>query len=136
MKRLLILLIAISFASIAVFGFLAMDHDNMANGGCLASAASGSPCPEKANPFAVAFFHLNAFAKFGTALLVENSTILFSILLVLFSAFTIWGTGFKPQKPEAVRLFNYKFSSVQYNSFAQEIAYWLAILKNSPALSF
>jgi len=136
MKRLFVLLIVISFVAIAVFGFLGMDHDNMAGGGCLASAANGSPCPEKANPFAVAFFHLNAFAKFGTALLVENLMLLFSILVALFAILTIWGTGFKLQKQELTGFSSFRSLSVQYNSFARKIAYWLTLLRNSPALGF
>jgi hypothetical protein len=135
MKRLFILLIAISFASIAVFGFLAMSHDSMDNSGCLASTAEGALCPTT-NPFIIAFFHQNAFAKFGTALLVENLTLLFSILVALFAVLTIWGTGFKLQKQELTGLFNFKSLSVQYNSFARKIAYWLTLLRNSPALGF
>jgi len=136
MKRLLILLIIISFAAITVFGFLGMDHNNMADGGCLASAASNSPCPTKTSAFAIAFFHLNAFAKFGTALLIDNLTVFFSLLLALFTVLTIWGTGFKLQKPELVGSLSFKSLSVQYNSFAQKIAYWLTLLRNSPALIF
>ncbi len=135
MKKLFVLLIVISFVAIAVFGFLGMDHNNM-TGGCFASAANGSPCPTKASAFAIAFFHLNAFAKFGTALLIDNLIVLFSLLITLFSVLTIWGTGFKLQKQEFIGFFSFKSLSVQYNSFARKIAYWLALLKNSPALGF
>ena len=69
MKSKFAFFIILSFASISVFGFLAMGHE--AGHNCLAAAVQGMDCPE-GGLLSVISFHLDAYRNFSLATIVSS----------------------------------------------------------------
>ena len=71
MRSVFIIVLAGSFLGITLFGVLAANHENShAFMGCLASLVKGSMCPDQADLFSFANFHLDVFKVFSLAFLV------------------------------------------------------------------
>ncbi len=75
--------LAISFISIAVFGFVGMGHFG-SHDSCLAAAANLGCLDSSDNSLAVANFHIETFKKFSTATLnLYISVLLLSLLFFI-----------------------------------------------------
>ena len=83
MKFWLTIVITASFLGIAVFGVFAMSHGGHRYGGCVATTATGAPCPSESNALVSALFHLNAFKNFSTAAFVNLAARLLLFAFVL-----------------------------------------------------
>lgn len=136
MKSALAVISIIGFASIAVFGFLAIGHINeMAHRGCLAALSQNGICPSASNvPLAAAFSHLNILKSFSTALLGNSiSLLVLMILAVIVSGFI--------KIPDAsiglsnAVLFLPRLLETGNNSISRNLN-WLAIHFNSPSFVF
>lgn len=130
MNKIVAAILAMGFASVAVFGFFAMAH-SMSHTNCIAATLNGRVCTAT-DVFGVAAYHLSAFQKAAQADLPGTLTLLTvfaAILLGLFAAKN-WilplaaglRTGVPPQK----------FPIPQANSFWR----WLSFHENSPNFSF
>ena len=85
--KLLAAFLVLGFASVAIFGFLAMSHESgQGTGFCLAEIAQKTACPE--HGLAAAVFHLNFFKSFSSTL--PASLFLFAAVLFL------WGRAKAP----------------------------------------
>lgn len=86
------IIIAISFVSVAVFGFWLMTHDQMmGHGSCVANTIQGSLCA-KMNPFAFAGFHISAFNNF-VSVVIQNLAIAALMVFALTAAIAMTFLG-------------------------------------------
>lgn len=127
MKKLLILALILSFASLAIFGFIAMSQD----GGCLASALQGGAvCPPNAGELEVAGFHLNAFKIFTSATfnigLLATLALFFTLMLSVF-----FGKGLF-LLPVKISVKRNNFSRSYDSNFKSLLHSWLSFHTNSP----
>lgn len=78
-------LILFSFATIAIFGFMAMEHGDHGHMGCIAATAQGGGCPQS-KEFDFTIFHLEAYKSFSSSVLADNfSSSLFAVALFLMA---------------------------------------------------
>lgn len=133
MKELFIILLIMSFISIAVFGVFSM-HSEMQNhnDNCIAAAVQGIDCPKQNNIFDFLFFHFSAFKNL---LIVISGNSVF--LLSIFYSFIIWiamrvlfgNSGLPIFSFTRYKLKQFKLFSLL---FRYKFFYWLALHENSP----
>ena len=132
MKRLIPLLLIISFLGIAIWGSMLFDMGPNHTGGCIAYAVDGTACPTNTAGFAT--HHITALQTFARALapLVPNwLVLLMSLFLVSVFLFIFYKTLLYP-KPALLlqRLRNLALKS----SYSQtKIISWLSLFEISPA---
>ncbi len=124
MKALFSILAIISFVTIAVFGFSAMEQDPEHGHSkiCIATVANGFECPPGTN---LIDFHLNAFRTFS------NATLLAYSLLALFVALWTLPTGPFGLKP--VLKFQTKDRGPLFISRETILKSWFSLHENSPS---
>jgi hypothetical protein len=77
------IILVISFAVVAVFGFWLMTHEQMmGHGNCVANTVQGSMCAQT-NPFAFAGFHISAFNNFFSVIFQNFIVFILSTLALL-----------------------------------------------------
>jgi polyferredoxin len=86
--KFLTLLLIIGFASIAVFGFIAMNDNEGGHTGCIAATAQGAVCPSTNLGDFIAF-HANAFRVFSTATFAPSVLSLIALALLAFAGFAL-----------------------------------------------
>lgn len=124
--KFLVALALVSFLGITLFGVLAANHGTShAFMGCLASLVKGVMCPDQANLFSFATFHLDVFKVFSLA-----------FVLSLFLATVIASRVFAKDGPLQI------FAKVRPSRtkpfmprIEQAISRWLSLLQNSPSVS-
>lgn len=134
MKPIVAFLIVFSFFGIAVFGF-AQTNDGMPIK-CVAAAAGTMNCPQTANPFAFAGFHVDALKTFSQAPFGQNLSILALFLAALFLVIAMRVLAWRN-----FRLFP-AFSSFHLRNLfelpilgrVKWLIGWLCLRENSPAL--
>ena len=135
MKSSLTILLVSSFIGIAAFGFVGMHRGMQAHDGdCIAATVQGAGCPKQASPADYAAFHLDAFKIFSSAAFSEN---FLSVLLLAFTALFLIGLGFFRQflfRPPQPILSRHKFRNTFSFPQKRELARWLALHENSPAV--
>lgn len=129
MKFFLPTALIISFVSIAVFGFAAMDHGNGDHSGCVASTAKAINCSGESGALAFIGFHFGAFKNFSTATFSGMSSV-FLLLSVLVFAILLKQSGNGFISIPIARYDRAQFSSVQ----KERLTRWLAFHENSPSL--
>ena len=137
MNRIFADILFISFASIALCGFSAMNHNGGNNhSGCIAAITQGENCLRVNDILSFAAFHLNTFKSFSEAVFNKSA----SVMLFLFAILAIGAAlalirGISPGK--------LNFTSNRYNkSLAlfispseEQIMRWLSLRENSPSFS-
>ncbi|MBI2635199.1 MAG: hypothetical protein HYW79_01490 [Parcubacteria group bacterium] len=127
MKYAFVTFLIISFAGVAVFGFLSMIYGDIHDGGCIASSGMNALCPLN-DAFTFVVFHLGAFKYFSTAVLV-------AVLLTLLSGIVFSLLPRPLDKDEDDNfVFSYNFGKFPILSKNKEITRWLSLHINSPAL--
>ncbi|MDP2664450.1 MAG: hypothetical protein Q8O97_00545 [bacterium] len=124
MKSVFTILLAVSFLGITLFGVLAANHENShAFIGCLASLVKGSMCPDRADLFSFANFHLDIFKVFSLAFLII--LLLAGGILVAFP------------RSEVSR--SARFQIKRLETFVARVQHaflsWLSLHENSPSIS-
>lgn len=138
MKIIFVNFIIFSFIAVAVFGFMAMNHNiGHESKGCIA-VVQGIDCKNTAGDFNLALFHINAFKGFSTALF--NKSFISVFLLFIFCVFFI-----KFWRKKNVYILLLKFLNLRkifyflesfFNSFIKELNHWLSLHENSPTVIF
>ncbi len=83
MRKMLFLTLILAFSGTAVFGFLAMGHNELGrHNGCLAVSIFKFAC-SLMGQLDLANFHINAFKSFSTAIFILN--LVLASLILLFS---------------------------------------------------
>lgn len=133
MKMSFIILLIMSFISIAVFGVFSM-HSEMQNhsDNCVAASFQGTDCPKQNNIFDFIFFHFGAFKNI-LAVIFSN----FSFSLLIFYSFIIGIVGgalLGNSGPPKSNFKRYKLRRLELFSslFRYKFFYWLALHENSP----
>lgn len=134
MKSALTILLLVSLASIAIFGFLAMNHG--ASHFCIAALANGLDCLGD-NSFSSLLFHANAYKSFSNA--VFNAEFLRTSAIVLL----IIGISFAflfPDSSSRLPLSQFRYQKISgfFLSIAKKcFSYWIALHeKRDPSLVF
>lgn len=127
MKTALTTLVILSFAGIAVFGILAMGHNEFNHKGCIAAVSKGLSCME--NGFASFLFHANVFKSFS--MLILNAV--FAVFLLAISSFVLKTSFLVPQN-FSFGFVNQQFSENLY-SHREKLRNWLSLHENSPSLN-
>ena len=136
MKALFIILLVISFISIAIFGVFSMHPEMQShNDNCVAATVQGTDCPKQNNLFDFVFFHFNAFKNFLTAI---SSNSVFS-LLIFYSFIILIGIKAFLRNSEPLR-FNFARNELKrlevFNPPSRhKFFYWLSLHENSPSAS-
>ena len=134
MKSILTLILIISFAGIAVFGFTLFSHGmSESTSGCITSPIDGTPCPT--NIVAMTLQHISALQTLTTSVMPSFSSwilLLAFILLVSFSISTFYKSLFYPK----LEFSHQRLRDLASNSFysKQKITSWLSLFELSPAL--
>lgn len=135
MKELFLILLIMSFISIAVLGVFSM-HSEMQNhsDNCVAAAVQGTDCPKQNNIFDFLFFHFGAFKNLLTVIPGNPA-----FLLSIFYSFIIWiaiGVLFGNSEPPIFSFTRYKLKQLKSFSllFRYKFFYWLALHENSPTV--
>lgn len=136
MKSLLILLLSSGFIAVAVFGFVAMHHEDGNHTGCIAEKAQGvSACAEE-NLLTFVSFHLETVKRFGTAILGSPIiNIIFILGLALISGSSLISR--ERIKNDLGNLYS-GWNRLRLNRsylFKEEFNRWLALRENSPSLT-
>lgn len=133
MKELFIILLTMSFISIAVFGVFSM-HSEMQNhsDNCVAAAVQGIDCPKQNNILDFLFFHFGAFKNLLTAI-SGNPVFLLSIFYSFIIWIAIWVLFGNLGQP-IFSFTRYKLKQLKPFSllFRYKFFYWLALHENSP----
>lgn len=128
------IILIISFASVAVFGFWLMTHDQMmGHGSCVANTVQGSMCAQ-VSPFAFAGFHISAFNSFISVIMQNLATFaLIIIALIAMIAMAFLGIMGAPPSAKPYRLPNYgnKPEFIHKIRFAT----WYSLHENSPSFA-
>lgn len=133
MKRILPLLLIISFLGIAAFGASFFDMSMGHSGGCVASAVDGTVCPTDIVGFAT--HHVSALQTLmGTAVPPDSGLVLLlaSLLLVSVGVFLFFKNSLLPKPnflPQRLRELSFNHLRSQ-----QKIISWLSLFELSPAL--
>ena len=136
MKALFMILLVISFISIAIFGVFSMHPEMQShNDNCVAATVQGTDCPKQNNLFDFVFFHFNAFKNFLTAI---SSNSVFS-LLIFYSFIILIGIKAFLRNSELLR-FNFARNELKrlevFNPPSRhKFFYWLLLHENSPSAS-
>jgi len=122
-------LIFISFAGIALFGFIVMEHEGQRHMGCIAATSQGGGCPQS-KEFDFTIFHLEAFKSFSSSILAGGfSSELFLLALFFIAALFIHPAGIFSPDPILRSLTIY--SHPPYSS-KEEFTRWLSLHEQSP----
>ncbi|KKT40946.1 MAG: hypothetical protein UW30_C0015G0017 [Candidatus Giovannonibacteria bacterium GW2011_GWA2_44_13b] len=122
-------LILIGFASIALFGFMVMEHEEHGRMGCIAVVSQGADCPRGAG-LDVAIFHLEAYKSFSLSILADN----FSYTLFLFALFFAAMLFIYPAVISPLNLF-LRAGTIYSSPFyfhKEEFTRWLSLHEASP----
>lgn len=124
MKSAFAILALVSLTSVAVFGFITMNHEGeQGHGGCIAATARGVDCPAVVGTLGLAFFHLDTFKGFSLGL----------VIAVLALALLFWFAQ------DFVYIFSEFYIGAARETFAfssfRDFTRWLALHENSPALA-
>ena len=132
MKRAFIAFLIISFIAIAVFGFVSIGHTD-GNVGCIAETSQGV-CPMEGSSLGTAFFHLNSFKSFSTALITTDSLI--SLITIALSAliYALFALSHTSESPILARV-SYKIADKGpiISASKSRILSFLSLFENSPA---
>ncbi len=127
MKDVFAALAILSFVSVAIFGFLAMDMNNLAGGhqNCIAETANANGlCPN--DIIDLSFFHVNTYKSFSLAVFA-------SFLALLLIAGFLW---IKIQNKNFEFLEKTFFTNLNlaYKPSQEKTFHWISLLENSPSL--
>ncbi len=132
-------ILLIGFIGIALFGFIGMPHQmsGHSGSGCLASFVVGkSLCPDGANSFSYAFYHIQAYQFFSNALTSSVATILAiiaSAFILIFALKNFYTRPVLKNQNFYLKKRIIEISNSLHSSFRNFIR-WLSILENSPSL--
>jgi len=132
MKQFGAILILISVASAALFGFILLAHNSLHASGCINLLSQGAPCPEF-GVFTSAIFHVELLKKLSTATLIFafiSLLIIASALIVRLRTF-----GFFDKSARVVRAVTPWNSSPTQHYQLRLMRAFLARFENSPAIS-
>lgn len=136
-------ILLIGFVSLAVFGVFGMHaqadmnmrgHD-MPTSNCVGATVNGTDCPKQADPIDYLTFHFDAFRSFSLATFGES--VMGAFLLLAFAALLFVGLAFfKPHlfEPPQLAFSRQRFGDPFSPPQKQELARWLALHENSPAV--
>ncbi|KKT41365.1 MAG: hypothetical protein UW28_C0010G0006 [Parcubacteria group bacterium GW2011_GWA2_44_13] len=124
--------ILISFAGIALFGFIVMEHEGHGHIGCIAATSQGGGCPQS-KEFDFTIFHLEAYKSFSSSILAGSfSPLLFLLALFLIAALFICPAGILLQN-------SIFFAGTIYSPpvyfHKEEFTRWLSLHEQSPNFS-
>ena len=133
MKKGVTAVLLLGFIGVAVFGFVAMMHeDGHGHDGCVAATAQATACPMNFSPLSIPF-HMDTFKAFSTAI---PSAGLFAILALL----AIFINALAANAARGIFVSSYATGydhllSAEASSSIRALHQWLARLENSPSLS-
>lgn len=125
-------LMMLSFVGIAVFGFLAMSHENSHGYGCIAATASGMNCLNDVT--GIALLHIGTFKGFSTALIGQPIVSLLALLVLALGAGISLTSSWKPV-PLCFFARKKLVSRSPYSPLKTEFTRWIALHENSPSWS-
>lgn len=137
MKAIFVIFIISGFIGVAVFGFLAINHNSGHEYlGCIVVTAKGMNCPPKINSLLSAIFHLDTLKSFSIATFSPNhnyfnSLVLFIFFILLIGSGGAFMVGANPQTLATAK-YNYNFAKNHFLPPKQDLAGWLALHENSP----
>lgn len=122
-------LILISFASIALFGFIVMEHTDHGHMGCIAATLQGGGCSQS-KEFDFTIFHLGAYKNFSSSISAGSfaSQLFFLVLFFMAMLFIYPAVILSPNfilRPRTI------YSPPTY-SFTEEFMRWLSLHEQSP----
>ena len=130
MKTYISLLTIVAITSIAVFGFITMDHSGGTHGGCIATANSAVDCP---NAFAklsdFISLHAGAFKVFTSAVFENN---LLSMLLLFALGIVLIRLAVLLPNPQYQNINHVDNSNRLFSPSQQALIRWLSLHENSP----
>ena len=131
MRFALTTLVVISFASIAVFGFFAMNHESgHSNSLCIAATTQSGVCPENGSRVALAAFHLGAYRTFTNAIVDVG---ILNILIAVLSFLLLFIVALDIRKFRAEPSFVFlKKTPSPPQPIRLALGRWLALHENSP----
>lgn len=124
MRKLIGIIALVSFAALAVFGFLGMNMADMSgHADCIATSVNGGACPITGNPIDYAGFHISAFLSFSTAYVV---TIVLALAAVFIFIALQFGLPLDLAPPRALAaIYNAQSAPTFWRPFRR----WLAQLE-------
>ncbi|MBI2482529.1 MAG: hypothetical protein HYV76_03160 [Candidatus Vogelbacteria bacterium] len=133
MKSILTLILIVSFAGIAVFGFTIFSHSmSESTSGCVTSPIDGTPCPT--NIVAMTLQHVSALQTLTTSVTSSISSWILLLAFILLVSFSI-SIFYKNLLFPKLELLHQRLRDLVFNSFysKQKITSWLSLFENSPA---
>ncbi len=121
----------ISFVSIAVFGFVAMNHRGGNHFGCVASTAKAINCSNRLDTLAFISFHFGVLKSFSAA---TTASLTIAALLLISALAAVLITNLRANK--ILNFLAFKLSIKETDSYfakKQQLIRWLAIHENSPS---
>ena len=131
MKTAISFFIILSFAGVAIFGFMAMNSHST---GCIAETASGRgmPCPSH-DAAGFLEFHLNAFKAFSLAIFEKSVINVLDVLIVLFVGVAfITRRKFVPVFERTFYAFRKRIRE-QISFYKEQFIHWLCLFELSPS---
>ena len=133
MRKTLAIILAITFITIAVFGFAGMNNtDSHGYRACIAATANGGYCNNQPNSLGFANFFISTFFSFSSTILTSGlavSLLLLITLLTLVSDLALLGV--KKNQPQI----KYKFKFKKLDSGQNQFYSWLKFHTNSPTVT-
>ncbi len=136
MKRVVTILIVVSFVAISVFGFIGVEFMTSHHEACIVSTVHGGMCPEASAPLDYINFHMNALKSFSTAVFGYSSALgalLLVSILALAAAFKLVAPGFADTNL-AIARFGAELAKPS-SPLTRRLLRWLSLCENSPAFS-
>ena len=119
------LLAIFSFILLAVFGFVAMNHQAESGHGCLASSGYGNLCLMN-NAFAIAFFHINFLKSFSQAVIPFLAAAFLVVLILGATSQNLVLSRVFSEEKKPVFSFRKPFSPPRYRFLD-----WFAVLREN-----
>jgi len=137
MKVLLTIALFLSFLSVAVFGFLAINHGSDKHNACIAAIAGKMPCLAEEGLLSLINFHLNALKSFSMAVFDLAQISAFNVALIFLSLMFLGRLFVSRFIPVLSKFVSPGFEiSKQPNLFKINFIRWLSLHENSPTLVF